>query len=310
MIGYKAFKEDLTCKNFHYEIGNTYEIEGELEICKNGFHFCEDIKNVYRYYPMDNSTRVCKIEALGEIQSNGNKYCTNKIKILEEVTDKNVRNCNNGIENTGYLNIGNNNSGNRNVGDNNSNNDNVGYSNQGNKNIGDNNIGNKNIGGRNQGDSNIGSSNSGICNIGYYNLGKCNIGDCNCGDNNIGEYNSGNSNVGNYNWGENNVGEFNIGNCNIGFFNTEVQTIRLFNHQTNIAINSTTAQKIKDIMQTFWYNLINSYYSSEKIKEWWDEYVTTYFAKEKEFIESLPYYDEGIFLECLSRCYYKLNFGS
>lgn len=38
MKGYKAFNKGLTCRNFKYEVGKTYE-EQELGLCRKGFHF-------------------------------------------------------------------------------------------------------------------------------------------------------------------------------------------------------------------------------------------------------------------------------
>ena len=89
MIGYKAFNEDLTCKGFQYEIGKTYSIKESPIPCNRGFHFCKSIAETYEFYPMSENTRICKIEALGEIQTDDEKkYCTNVIKIIEEVTDE------------------------------------------------------------------------------------------------------------------------------------------------------------------------------------------------------------------------------
>jgi hypothetical protein len=49
MRGYKAFNKDLTCRGFQYEIGKTYEMDGEIEICRRGFHFCESISDCYKF---------------------------------------------------------------------------------------------------------------------------------------------------------------------------------------------------------------------------------------------------------------------
>lgn len=49
-IGYKAMNANMTCRGFKYKIGKTYKIKGDLEICKNAFHFCNNIFNTLRYY--------------------------------------------------------------------------------------------------------------------------------------------------------------------------------------------------------------------------------------------------------------------
>ena len=47
---YKAFKGDMTCRGFQYEKGKTYEIDGEPELCKHGFHACLKLTDVFNYY--------------------------------------------------------------------------------------------------------------------------------------------------------------------------------------------------------------------------------------------------------------------
>lgn len=85
--GYKAFHKDMTCTmgkgKFQYEIGKTYEEEGLAEARRTGFHFCLVLEDVYRFYPKD--SRVCEIEALGDIEGDGLAYATNKIRIVREI---------------------------------------------------------------------------------------------------------------------------------------------------------------------------------------------------------------------------------
>ena len=112
MIGYKAFNKDLTCRGFQYEIGQTYSMDESPVPCERGFHFCKSIAETYDYYDMSDNTRICKIEALGEVQTDDNKkYCTNVIKILEEITEDWERKGNSNSTNSGYCNSGNCNSG-------------------------------------------------------------------------------------------------------------------------------------------------------------------------------------------------------
>lgn len=87
MTGYKGFNSDLTCKGFKYEIGKTYKIKEEPIICKRGFHFCYNLKNVIDNYPLYKKHTFCEIEALGKVDSDEfyKKCCTNKIKILRKL---------------------------------------------------------------------------------------------------------------------------------------------------------------------------------------------------------------------------------
>lgn len=52
MKAYKGFDENLRCRGFQYETGETYE-ENAAKLCKKGFHACEMPLDVFRYYPPD-----------------------------------------------------------------------------------------------------------------------------------------------------------------------------------------------------------------------------------------------------------------
>lgn len=185
MKGYKAFNSNLTCRGFQYKIGETYTLEDpdNLEICKSGFHFCPTISDCYKYYSPKDTTRICEVEALGEIQksSTGNKMATNKIKIIREITGPEKRG--NLTEQEGYCNTGNCNSGNYNSGNYNSGDYNIGDWNTGDRNVGSYNSGYRNSGNRNSGDYNTGDWNSGYRNSGNYNSGNYNSGCFNTNDN-------------------------------------------------------------------------------------------------------------------------------
>ena len=47
---YKAFKADMTCRDFQYEEGKTYELDGEPMLCHYGFHACLNLADVFTYY--------------------------------------------------------------------------------------------------------------------------------------------------------------------------------------------------------------------------------------------------------------------
>ncbi|MCK9272968.1 hypothetical protein M0P65_05465 [Candidatus Gracilibacteria bacterium] len=97
MIGYKATYNGK-CLNQIYEVGQTYTLNDEIIMCVKGFHFCQDLYNVFDYYPPNKNLKVFKIEALGNIETNDDKSVTDNIKILEEVNLSNIIVEKNGIK--------------------------------------------------------------------------------------------------------------------------------------------------------------------------------------------------------------------
>ena len=172
MKGYKVFNKDWTCRGFQYEVGKTYEMKEDPVCCKRGFHFCGKLINCFGYYYFDSENKVAEIEALGAIDDDGNeeKYCTNKIKIVRELTWHEVLDLvNTGKDNIGRGNTGNENTGNRNTGNENAGDRNTGNENTGNRNAGDRNTGNENTGERNTGNENTGDWNSTDFSTGCFN---------------------------------------------------------------------------------------------------------------------------------------------
>jgi len=47
---YKAFNADMTCRNFQYEEGKTYELKDDPKLCIYGFHACLKLTDVFNYY--------------------------------------------------------------------------------------------------------------------------------------------------------------------------------------------------------------------------------------------------------------------
>jgi hypothetical protein len=49
----KGFDADFKCRDFQYEVGKTYEIEGDVSICSKGFHACDENPfDVWGFYPI------------------------------------------------------------------------------------------------------------------------------------------------------------------------------------------------------------------------------------------------------------------
>jgi hypothetical protein len=296
--GYKAFDKDLKCRGFQFEVGKTYEIKEDLMLCSSGFHFCEKLENVYGYYPREADTRICEIEAVGKIQKEDDKSCTNKIRVVKEIVDKELINAILKGNNSGDYNSGHYNSGHYNSGDYNS---------------GSHNSGHYNSGDRNSGHYNSGDYNSGDRNSGYYNSGHYNSGDYNSGYYNSGHYNSGDYNSGDRNSGDRNSGDYNSGDRNSGYLNSTTPTVRLFNKDSKLEFNDSKITTLGIILQKVKPLLTWIYESSmtEKEKTYNPSYKTTggflknegrmswvnVTKKDLEFIKSLPNFSSKVFKE-------------
>ena len=88
IIAYKGFDEDLSCRGFQYEIGKEYCLEGELELCANGFHACQNPLDVFDYYSMSLYTRYAMVELFGDVDfaTDNKKLCATNIRIVKEMS--------------------------------------------------------------------------------------------------------------------------------------------------------------------------------------------------------------------------------
>ena len=124
--GFKGTEKDMSCKGYQYELGTQFDLVGiEPDICHSGFHFCKDLKNVFRYYTIGDGNRFFEVEALVKksdwdpekrknntydnvyssygylfVSSVDDKYAAKSIRFIRELTadevfeavsDKNVR---------------------------------------------------------------------------------------------------------------------------------------------------------------------------------------------------------------------------
>ena len=86
ITSYKAFDKNMQCRNFQYEVGKEYEMDGEIKCCNRGFHACKSPMEVWDYYDMLNS-RYAEVEQFGKIDEelNSTKVCSSHIKIKAEL---------------------------------------------------------------------------------------------------------------------------------------------------------------------------------------------------------------------------------
>ena len=279
----KGFDEDLKCRDFQFEIGQTYDTgakDDELKLCTNTvFHFCRSLQQVHEYYNCKEDNRYCEIEVLGKLIEDDDKCGSNKIKIIREITGDELNRLK-GLErgNTGLFNTG-----------------------------------NRNTGDCNTGDYNTGDYNNGHMNTGDYNNGHMNTGDYNNGNRNTGDYNNGHMNTGYYNNGHMNTGDWNTGTfnkCNYsnGFFNTKEPTVNIFNVDSGMTASEFYNSKyydalisspfiltewIKDESKGLIGGYLIEYTFEEACKNWWNKMSDN----DKKIIKSIPNFNAVIFKE-------------
>jgi len=258
MKGYKVFNRNWTCRGFQYEIGETYEMDLPISICKRGFHFCEKLVDCFNYYQFDSENKVAEVEAIGEIETDGSgKSVTNKIKIVKELTWHQV------LE---LVNVGENNTG---------------YSNSGNRNSGYSNSGNRNSGNRNSGDWNSGDRNSGNRNSGGWNSGNRNSGDWNSGNRNSGDWNACNYETGAFNTMQSDTIRIFNKPCNRNEWRKCEKPRFIYFDLTEFVDGKLTSYEYKEAFQKS--------YEEAKQRNDFDEQI--------ELLKALPNFDANVFYE-------------
>ena len=87
---YKAFNADMISRGFQYEEGKTYELEGEPELCKNGFHAYLKLLDAFNYRSGELGKKVViyEVELEGvsdERQPYDSKVVARKITIGKQI---------------------------------------------------------------------------------------------------------------------------------------------------------------------------------------------------------------------------------
>ena len=70
ITAYKAFNADWTCRGFKYEVGKAYTHDGDVDLCRSGFHACTYPLDVFGYYPPSGS-RFALVEVTGKAGESG-----------------------------------------------------------------------------------------------------------------------------------------------------------------------------------------------------------------------------------------------
>ena len=293
--GFKVFRSDWTCSpngnTKQYTCPGKFEEEGELVVCFHGMHFCQTAADCFNYYSFDSNNKVAEVIAYGEVQTENDKSCTDKLEIVREIPwDEVLRIVNIGKNCTGRCNTGNGNTGNGNTGN-----------------------------------GNTGNGNTGNCNTGNCNTGNCNTGDWNTGDRNTGNGNTGNGNTGNGNTGNGNTGDWNTGDWNkssfnTGCFNTKEQKIMLFNKPSDMTYREWIDSDARYLLNQIPKDVVKWVYEEDMTDEekaahptyettggylkvldesecgqlWWGSLSD----RRKEIIKAIPNFDAEIFFQC------------
>ena len=288
--GFKVFRPDWTCSpngnTKQYTCPGKFEEEGELDVCGHGMHFCQTAADCFNYYSFNSENKVAEVIAYGEVRTDGDKSCTDKLEIVREIPwDEVLRIVNIGKNCTGRCNTGDWNTGDRNTG---------------NRNTGDWNTGDRNTGNRNTGDRNTGNRNT--------------------GNRNTGDWNTGDRNTGNRNTGNRNTGDWNKSSFNTGCFNTKEQKIMLFNKPSDMTYREWIDSDARYLLNQIPKDVVEWVYEEDMTDEekaahptyettggylkvldesecgqlWWGSLSD----RRKEIIKAIPNFDAEIFFQC------------
>lgn len=98
MKAYKGFDKDFKCRDFQYEVGQSYTFGGKSSICHAGFHACVEPIDVLRFYCKPSSKyAVVDVEQTADIShletefrkkhlKNDSKIVGDRISIEKEIT--------------------------------------------------------------------------------------------------------------------------------------------------------------------------------------------------------------------------------
>ena len=273
--GFKVFRPDWTCSpngnTKQYACPGKFEEEGELDVCGHGMHFCQTAADCFNYYSFNSENKVAEVIAYGDVRTDGDKSCTDKLEIVREIPwDEVLRIVNIGKNCTGRCNTGNWNTGN----------------------------------------CNTGNCNTGNCNTGNWNTGNCNTGNWNTGDWNTGNWNTGDWNTGDWNKSSFNTGCFNTEEQKIMLFNkpSDMTYSEWLGSDARYLLNQIPKDVVEWVYEEDMtdaekaahptYETTGGYLKvldeSECGQLWWGSLSD----RRKEIIKAIPNFDAEIFFQC------------
>ena len=89
MKGYKGFDKDLKCRDLQYEVGKETAVDGDIELCKRGIHFCENPHDIFSHYAPGENNRFAVVEAEGvseERIDNDSKRVCKRLTVKAEIS--------------------------------------------------------------------------------------------------------------------------------------------------------------------------------------------------------------------------------
>ena len=85
MTGFKGFNSDWTCHKHQFEVGKTFTFDGEISLCNQGFHFCENPMDLFAYYPPTGKFAAIEADGVDATTGNDSKRVCRSITIKSEV---------------------------------------------------------------------------------------------------------------------------------------------------------------------------------------------------------------------------------
>lgn len=64
--GYKGTEHDMTCRGYQFALGGQTDMPEDvpIELCRSGFHFCLNLRDVFRHYSIGSNNRFFKVRGL------------------------------------------------------------------------------------------------------------------------------------------------------------------------------------------------------------------------------------------------------